>query len=233
MAGEEKMEKLPPILRLPSSVRHRIYHFVGLASSSERPYRFDLHGGTISQDMARPSNFHGLLQSCRVIYAESATLLYSANKFVICYDPSRPDPLQPLRALTASSLASLRSLNIILNQASCHQHYDASYNSDYESGNYRYCCMESGARCEGFLGSYCELFHSSWHQLPLLTRSPGSRSNSGPGDDDDELAAAEFYWPSGTWRLLASPASLVGGSSSAWFATSTLAMSGRSRLPCG
>jgi hypothetical protein len=65
-----------------------------------------------------PLGFHGLLLSCRTIYAEAAALLYSSNWFIIRYHQRRS--LESLRALTPHALAHLTNLKIVLNQVSCH-----------------------------------------------------------------------------------------------------------------
>ena len=171
------MEELPPLLCLPPPVRRRIYDFVGLISSSRfSPYKFDLHGRPV--DGLEPGTFHGLLLSCRTIYAEAAAIIYSGNLFVLRYDPAHPDPLRPLHALTATSLASLTSLTIILNQASCHQHC-----SHADSGD---CCVEG--RDNDWSGlAHCNLYHDSdSHQFPLLARRPNCRhaDNEFPATQD-------------------------------------------------
>src|SRR5689334_2313892 len=135
------MEKLPPLLRLPTPVRYRIYDFVGLVSPGEFPHKYDLHGHTVSRLAPKPSTFHGLLLSCRLVYAEAAALLYSASQFILRYNPVDPDPFKPLHALTDKSVACLTSLNIILNQTSWHHHY--------EYGNYPFCCLEGYKHCGG------------------------------------------------------------------------------------
>ncbi|KAG8165467.1 hypothetical protein KVR01_004019 [Diaporthe batatas] len=118
----------PPLLRLPSELRRRIYFRAGLApvDRDRAPLVLDLHGD-FGFDSVRPG-FHGLLLSCRAIYDEASELLYSLNRFVIRMPPASPyamympqhTGLAPLRALTDSSLASLRHLKIVLSEASCH-----------------------------------------------------------------------------------------------------------------
>ncbi len=97
------------LLRLPRSVRRRIYLHLGVARWDGAPMLFDLAGpvddpvepvdpGILDLDLAGlglaspvdPSTsgrlaFRGLLLSCRAIYAEVSTLLFSANQFVIHY----------------------------------------------------------------------------------------------------------------------------------------------------
>ena len=187
MVGKENSEKLPPILRLPPSVRHRIYRFVGLVSPRERQHRFDLHGRIFRYQAPKPSTFHGLLLSCRVVYVEAAALLYSSSQFIIRYDPAHTESLQPLHALTTTALASLTSLTIILNQASC-RHY-------YEDGIYNFCCLggKSGP-------ANCQRYHSDSHQLPLLARPTGAQPNDDPeAYGTDGMAAAHNLL--GKWLL--------------------------------
>ncbi len=179
------MEELPPLLSLPAPVRRRIYDFVGLVSSSRfSPYKFDLHGRPV--DKPEPGTFHGLLLSCRTIYAETAAIVYSGNFFVLRYDPAHPDPLRPLHALTSTSLASLTNLIIILNQASCHQHCK---HADYGS-----CCVEGREDVWSSL-FYCKDSHGDSHQLPLLARCPDLR-------DADEFATTQDLLTK--WHLAAS-----------------------------
>lgn len=120
---------LSPFLRLPSQVRRRIYFRAGLAPVDwdRTPFVLDLHGD-FGFDSSR-LGFHGLLLSCRAIYVEASALLYSLNWFVVRMPAAAgPDAkympqhtgLAPLRALTDSSLASLRHLKIVLSEASCH-----------------------------------------------------------------------------------------------------------------
>lgn len=113
---ESKALSAPPILRLITPLRRRIYLYADLLSSDDLglPYVFDLHG------KSNPSRigFNGLLLSCRTIYTEASALLYSANRFVIRYWDKRS--LEPLRNLTPTPLLRLTFFNIVLNQASCH-----------------------------------------------------------------------------------------------------------------
>ena len=154
---------LPPLLRLPPNIRHRIYHFVGLAPrNAQVTPGFDLHGHNVSSWAPRPTIFHGLLLSCRVIYAEAAALLYSANRFVLHYDHTHPEPLRPLHALTASSVASLTHLTIVLNQSSCHHHY--------QYVGYPFCCLQGRERGNRFDGAvHCRIDHGDSHHLPLVS----------------------------------------------------------------
>lgn len=111
--------EVPPILRLPPSVRQRIYLDVGLIPTgpSGRHCVLDLHG----YNRALNLRFHGLLVSCRTIYAEASAILYSANRFNIRYWDKRS--LEPLRNLTPRSLSNLTHLKIILNESSCHERH--------------------------------------------------------------------------------------------------------------
>ena len=105
----------PLLLRLPSSIRRRIYLYLGVARWDGLPLLFDLDGPL---NLSEQIDFHGLLLSCRALYVEASALMFSSNRFVIHYSHKRS--LQPLRNLTPLSLASLASLKIVLNQASCH-----------------------------------------------------------------------------------------------------------------
>ena len=194
------MEEFPPLLCLPPPVRRRIHCFVGLVSSlGKHPHRFDLHGRPVSRSLPAPPNpsaFYGLLLSCRLLYTEAAALLYSASRFILRYNPAHPDPLQPLCVLTPTSLASLTSLVIILNEASCHHHF--------EYGQYHECCLEgSDPDIEPRWGgaAWCEAEHGSLHQLPLLI-------NGGDDDEDsDKLAAAQDLLAK--WRSAATHLSYI------------------------
>ncbi|KAK3308304.1 uncharacterized protein B0T15DRAFT_483013 [Chaetomium strumarium] len=119
-------KQLPGFLRLPSQLRQRIYHYLEVALFGGRPFTYYLDGRKETRrwksewDPPPASNFAGLLLSCRTLHAEVATLLYSANRFVIFY--SQQQGLKPLRALTPASLAALTSLKVVLSESSCHHH---------------------------------------------------------------------------------------------------------------
>ncbi|KAK4233745.1 hypothetical protein C8A03DRAFT_38528 [Achaetomium macrosporum] len=105
------------------------------------------------------SSFHGLLLSCRDIHAETAALLYSANRFIIYY--RHPGSLGPLHAMTEPSLASLARLEIVLYRASCH--HPTEFDSD-ES------CYFYGRGESPYGGAYrCKRHHRGLHRLPLLS----------------------------------------------------------------
>lgn len=112
-----KTAKTPPILRLPPSVRQRIYLHVGLIPTDVSALQcvLDLHGHNQSLDLG----FHGLLVSCRTIYTEASVILYSANRFNIRYWDKRS--LEPLRNMTPRTLSNLTYLKIILNETACHE----------------------------------------------------------------------------------------------------------------
>ncbi|KAK0664647.1 hypothetical protein QBC41DRAFT_376237 [Cercophora samala] len=138
------MEHTSPLLRLSSDIRRQIYEWVGLADY--HPHFFRLNG--------QKTDFFGLLISCKIIYREASTLLYSSNRFIIRY--TTPRSLAPLRALTSRSLASLTSLRVILNEASCHHP---------EDGNHSYCCHL--LRVYPYDGmTYCAHAHGDLHQAP-------------------------------------------------------------------
>ena len=154
------------LLRLPPHIRHRTYLRLGVARFDGYPNTYYLDGRKESR-MARSDfdpplarNFAGLLLSCRVLYAETAALLYSANRFVIFY--SHHGSLNPLRALSPVSLASLTSLKIVLNQSSCH--------SPIDSYTYPPPCCDREQRCAD--DSCCTMkFHYHVHSYPLLDPS--------------------------------------------------------------
>lgn len=118
----------PPFLRLPPSVRQRIYSCVGLVptSSYDLPYVLQLNGSNRREYCC----FHGLLVSCRTVYDEASVLLYRANRFVIRFD-WKHFSLEPLRKLTESALSNLTNLKVVLNEASCHAH-DSLHSWDSE-----------------------------------------------------------------------------------------------------
>ncbi|KAK4152987.1 hypothetical protein C8A00DRAFT_15772 [Chaetomidium leptoderma] len=79
---------------------------------------------------------------------------------MIIYAHADPEPLKPLLALTASSLASLTSLKIILNQVSCHRH--EQYGAD------PLCCLDG--REANWSGVYHCHSHYDTHLLPRELR---------------------------------------------------------------
>ncbi|KAK3308756.1 uncharacterized protein B0T15DRAFT_483349 [Chaetomium strumarium] len=169
------------LLRLPRSVRRRIYLHLGVARWDGLPMLFDLDGPVTPDSWSlkklKQFDFHGLLLSCRLIYGEASALLYSSNRFVIHYrhmrGPGRDvEPsLQPVRNLTASSLASLVSLKIVLNQASCH------HRSANEGGGE--CCDD--LRFNGLHEpDRCQTHHTVHHDKPLRS----SCSTAGPMLDE-------------------------------------------------
>lgn len=127
---------LPPLLRLPLSIRHRIYSFcnltvidyknlpVTLCLNGHDKSRFaKFHAALDSQaEVSKgpgpgPLRFHGLLLSCRTIHAEASAIVYSTNRFLVGYydNPS----LHPLRALRPAALSQLTYLKLVLKQDSC------------------------------------------------------------------------------------------------------------------
>ncbi len=155
----------PAFLRLPLGIRHRIYHFVGLASWNGSPKTFDLHGGHSGSDTVCRARFHGLLLACRDIYAEAATLLYSANRFVVRY--TDPGSLNPLLALTAPALSSLARLKVVLNQASCHHRTQSNHELD--------CCRHGSSTLD-----CSEPYHSHQPQLLSSARDTEDDNNNPP-----------------------------------------------------
>ena len=169
------VERQQHLVRLPACLRHRIFLLLGVARFDGRPYTYYLDGRKESrvcvceeEDPPPARNFTGLLLSCRALYAETAALLYSANRF-ICY--SAHGSLQPLRALLPTSLASLTSLKIVLNESSCHQPVDSV---DYPFG----CCWDSLDQGPWASQKRCAELHGSLHRRPLLDPAPGSDSVS-------------------------------------------------------
>ncbi|KAH6650313.1 hypothetical protein F5144DRAFT_588819 [Chaetomium tenue] len=125
MAADHDINRLPGILRLTPDTRRRIYLHAGVAYreyGSERwPGLYNLGESVVPDQRSIRGffTFYGLLLSCRTIYAEASALLYSANRFIVRYQPWRS--LSPLRALTPRTLVHLADLKIILNQTSCHE----------------------------------------------------------------------------------------------------------------
>jgi hypothetical protein len=136
--GRPANHQAPPILRLPPHLRRRIYLHTDLAPAGLRPRTygylhqrpwpeqqkwdaFDLHPRNSNMPLcdsrSRYRGFSGLLRSCRTIYSEVSTLLYSSNDFFIRYWDQRS--LEPLRKLPSRSLSEIRRLKIILNETSC------------------------------------------------------------------------------------------------------------------
>ena len=179
----------PPLLRLTPDIRLRLYRYLGLASWNGRPYHFDLRGGRA--DCRRyagcppvPIDFHGLLISCRTIYAEAAALLYSANSFVVHhYAPAQLPGLHSLSALTEASLRSLSQLKIVVNEAACHNRVTEN---DYSDS----CCCQGRDDHDWSDSLWCRQKHCDIHQAPLL--SDGTTS----ADDDARRA-----WHSAAARL--------------------------------
>ncbi|EAQ86274.1 predicted protein [Chaetomium globosum CBS 148.51] len=162
------------LLRLPPSVRRRIYLHLGVTRWDGLPMLFDLDGPV---KRTWQVSFRGLLLSCRLIYGEASGLLFSSNRFVIHYRHVRGNgydvepSLQSLRNLTTTSLASLANLKIVLNQTSCHQR-----NEKEASGK---CCDD--IRHNGTRGTdYCRQHHTSHHDRPLRS----SHSEAGPMLDE-------------------------------------------------
>ncbi|KAK4234436.1 hypothetical protein C8A03DRAFT_37797 [Achaetomium macrosporum] len=85
------------LVGLPPHLRRRIYIHTGVGRLDGYPYTYFLDGRPQSGsgrfrfasdsdfDAPPPRNFAGLLRCCGALYAETAALLYSANRFVIFY----------------------------------------------------------------------------------------------------------------------------------------------------
>ncbi|KAK4205478.1 hypothetical protein QBC40DRAFT_320306 [Triangularia verruculosa] len=109
------------LLRVPVSIRNRIYYLCARTSSPYPTSRFifALNSWRESRRFNEPArNIHSLLQSCKTVYEEVIAFLYSSGIFVIRY--SGPGSLEPLQWLSTTALASLTCLKIVLNQAACH-----------------------------------------------------------------------------------------------------------------
>ncbi|KAK3934499.1 hypothetical protein QBC46DRAFT_462585 [Diplogelasinospora grovesii] len=166
-----EVEKQPPrplsLVRLPPHLRHRIYLHTGVARFDGRPYTYYLDGRKESHSMVTdrdpppPGSLASLLLSCSQGWHGIVTtaLLYSANRFVIFY--SHQGSLEPLRALSPTSLASLTSLKIVLNESSCHQPTDSA---DYPP----HCCCANRED-----ERWCAKYHGSQHRRPLLDPALG------------------------------------------------------------
>ncbi|KAK3299848.1 uncharacterized protein B0H64DRAFT_379283 [Chaetomium fimeti] len=152
------------LLTLTPHLRHFIYLHIDVARFDGYPYTFFLNGHKDSPGLSRyeppPSrNFMGLLLSCRVLYTEVASLLYSANRFILFYTHQRT--LRPLRALSPTSIAALTNLKIVLNESSCHNPTNApSYPPP--------CCFHRLMAQE-----LCAKHHGSEHRRPLLDSLSG------------------------------------------------------------
>ncbi|KAK4132153.1 hypothetical protein BT67DRAFT_451231 [Trichocladium antarcticum] len=153
------------LVHLPPHIRRRIYLHIGVARFDRHPYTYYLDGRKESRrqmsefDPPPAGNFAGLLRTCRTLYAETTTLLYSANRFVIFY--STQGSLEPLRALSQTALAALTSLKIILNESSCHHPTD--------SRGYPPSCCVGGRQWTAI--SHCARYHGEVHRRPLLDPS--------------------------------------------------------------
>ncbi len=156
------------LLGLTPDIRLRLYRYLGLASWDGAPFRFDLRDGRVGEtphySPPNPIHFHGLLLSCRTIYAEAAALLYSENYFVV-YHYSRTLQLldlQPLAALTDSSLRVLSNLKIVINEAACHR----ATAPDYDIKD---CCRRGREDDSPSYLVWCRKRHRHVHQAPLLS----------------------------------------------------------------
>ncbi|KAH6853241.1 hypothetical protein B0I37DRAFT_387838 [Chaetomium sp. MPI-CAGE-AT-0009] len=158
------------LLSLPPYLRHFIYLRIDVARFDQHPYTYFLDGrrrnppGMSDYDPPPSRNFMGLLLSCRAFYVEMTSLLYSANRFILFY--TRKRTLQPLRALSPTSIAALTNLKIVLNESSCHEPVDAR---DYPP---TCCCTDSRFR------THCAERHGNLHCPPLLDSLSGLSSTS-------------------------------------------------------
>ncbi|KAK0747411.1 hypothetical protein B0T21DRAFT_379469 [Apiosordaria backusii] len=159
-----------PMLRLSPHTRRRIYRFLGVASwDHQARYIFDFHRSQHVHEAQKKEKhrvgFHGLLLSCRTIYEEAATLLYSANIFVI---HSSSGPFDPLLALTTTALSSLTYLKVVINQTSCH--FKASKGHSLDD-----CCVVTDELFGGGR-SWCKANHDKLHQPALRSTNPSAIS---------------------------------------------------------
>lgn len=158
----------PCLLGLTPAIRQRIYLYLGVARWDGIHTVFDL------DDPTDRVVFHGLLLSCRTIYNEASALLFSANRLVMRYRHNginqAEGSLQPLRNLTAPSLASLTQLKIVLNQASCHH--------CKRTERYGDCCNHlQGPFAERFdspAEGWCRRLHTTNHDSPLQSSHPST-----------------------------------------------------------
>ena len=161
------------LVNLPPHLRRRIYLHTGVARLDGHPYTYFLGGRRRESRRLQPAsdfdppptrNFAGLLQSCRTLHVETAALLYSANQFVIFY--SGQGSFKHLRALSPTSIASLTSLRIVLNE-SCREYTHPSDDS-------------SSCWCDGHVEDYwnakhhCAKYRGGQHRRPLLDPAPGT-----------------------------------------------------------
>lgn len=144
---------VPGLLRLAPETRRCIYQHAGLAYKQH----YDLTAPAV-YDLGEPSSsasFYGLLSSRRTIHVEASALLYSANRFIIRYQPRRS--LTPIRALTPRTLACLTNLKVVLNQTSCHHRPGAG-----DEGYVRCCGNDDSASAP-----CCTIWHVNNHDMPL------------------------------------------------------------------
>ncbi|KAK3903377.1 hypothetical protein C8A05DRAFT_14646 [Staphylotrichum tortipilum] len=175
------------LVSLPDDIRHCIYLHLGIARFDGFPQTFHLNGHE-DADETLPLAFHppelpafyGLLLSCRILYREAATLLYSANRFTVYYySPLRhgkqrdaplsyPGSLERLHALSPTALAALTSLKIVLNECSCHQHTGWARLPPV-------CCGAGRWSADSISGSTsgCSLHHNLLHRHPLIDPALG------------------------------------------------------------
>ena len=113
-----KCTHLRSFLCLPPAIRLQIYSLAGLVEDDD----IDLNQRPGADVWPWPfaDDFHftfNLLLTCRTIYTEASSIVYTTNRFFIRYRDSQN--LQALRNLTPSSLSSLAYLTVHLNITSC------------------------------------------------------------------------------------------------------------------
>ncbi|KAK0665487.1 hypothetical protein QBC41DRAFT_327825 [Cercophora samala] len=155
-------DRATTLLHLSPKTRRRIYRFMGVAAHGHvaKSLVFNLH--RMEKKEKQHLGFHGLLLSCRTIYSEVASLLYSENIFVI-HSSRHAGPFDPLLALTNTALASLTCLKVVLNQTSCHQ--ETSRGDSVTD-----CCLVTDEPL-GAGRSWCERNHGKLHQPAALSNT--------------------------------------------------------------
>nr|POE61066.1 cell division control protein 3 [Quercus suber] len=113
---------LVPFLRLPRKIRTQIYAAARILGTGHYPRWINISHERVDSDRHAqlPDRFgatHSLLLTCRMIYEEVSTHVYSNVHYTVLvyYD----DTLKFLRQLRPSSLRALRSLAVCLNMTSC------------------------------------------------------------------------------------------------------------------
>lgn len=104
-------------LSLPSSIRRRIYCEAGVVSDADIDLNRRPHADNSWPFSDNLQLSYNILLTCRTVYTEVSSIIYSSNRFFIRYRDS--GNLQPLRNLRAPSLSFLTELEVHLNVTSC------------------------------------------------------------------------------------------------------------------